>query len=34
MGLFTMVGLGQEHDSSYKYIKIAAPWVDQLLIKN
>jgi hypothetical protein len=27
MGLFTMVGFGQEHDSSYKYIKIAAPWV-------
>lgn len=27
LGLITMVGFGQEHDSSYKYIKIAAPWV-------
>ena len=26
LGLITMVGFGQEHDSSYKYIKIAAPW--------
>ena len=28
LGLITMVGFGQEHDSSYKYIKIAAPWVN------
>lgn len=27
LGLITMVGFGQEHDFSYKYIKIAAPWV-------